>query len=339
MVKISITIFSLLSILILSPVAEARTFKIATIAPDGTTWMKKIREGANLIQEKTQGRVKFKFYTGGVMGSDKSMLKKMRIGQLHGGAFTGGGLAEIYPDIQIYSLPFIFQTIDEVDYVRNKMDEMISAGLHNKGIKVLGISEGGFAYFMSRTPVRRVEELSTLKNWLPEGDTISQTIYETVGISPIQLPLSDVYTGLQTGLIDTIGSNTTGAIAFQWHTKVKYVTDIPLIFLVGAFVLDEKAFSKINAKDKKIVTDTMAQVFKELDAINRKDNENAREALKQQGIEFLSLTKQEEIRWGKLADTTIQSMKQKGLYTEKMYNVLTSMLQEYRQKNKLKNAK
>jgi len=339
MVKISITIFSLLSILILSPVSEARTFKIATVAPDGTAWMKKIREGAKLISEKTQGRVKFKFYTGGVMGSDKSMLKKMRIGQLHGGALTGGGLAEIYPDMQIYSLPFVFQTLDEVDYVRSKMDSMISEGLQTKGIKALGISEGGFAYFMSRTPVRKVEELSALKNWLPEGDMISQTMYETVGISPVQLPLSDVYTGLQTGLIDTIGSNLTGSIAFQWHTKVKYVTDIPLIYLVGAFVMDEKAFKKIQAEDQKIVTETMTKIFEELDIINRKDNDSAREALKQQGIEFLSLTAEEESRWGKLAEKTILSMKQKGLYTEKMHKVLTSLLQEYRTKNNLKDAK
>ncbi len=337
MVKTPLLILSLLSLLIISPISEAHTFKIATTAPDGTAWMKKIREGAKLIKEKTRGRVKFKFYTGGVMGSDKSVLKKMRIGQLQGGAIPGGGLAEIYPDIQIYSLPFIFKTFDEVDYVRKTMDDMLSKGLLAKGIRALGISEGGFAYFMSREPIRKVEDLSGLKNWLPEGDRITQTMYETVGIAPVPLPLPDVYTGLQTGLIDTVGTNPTGAIAFQWHTKIKYVTDIPLVYLLGTFIMDEKAFDKIKPEDQKIVSETMANVFKMLDVINREDNIKAHAALKQQGIEYIRLTAAEEKRWRKVADKTRLSMKEKGLYTAKMYNVLTSLLQKYR-KIKLTNA-
>ena len=84
--KPGILVSCLITAFVLSPLAQAKTFKIATAAPEGTTWMKQIRQGAELIQKKTSGRVKFKFYTGGVMGSDKSVLKKMRIGQLHGGA-------------------------------------------------------------------------------------------------------------------------------------------------------------------------------------------------------------------------------------------------------------
>ena len=331
--KISALIASLFCLLMASSVLEARTFKIATAAPDGTTWMKKIREGAQQINEKTQGRVKFKFYTGGIMGSDTSVLKKMRIGQLHGGAVTGGSLADIYPDAQIYSLPFVFQTFEEVDYVRKTMDAMISQGLQEKEIKVLGITEGGFAYFMSRRPVRKVEDLSSMKNWLPEGDPITQSIYEAVGVSPVPLPLSDVYTGLQTGLIDTVGGVQTGAIAFQWHTKVRYITDIPLVYLVGTLILDDRAYKKISPEDQKIVEATMARVFKDLEVINRKDNIMAREALKQQGIEFISLTEEEEKRWHKLAKETRESLLKKGLYTKKMYNILNTLLQEFRQKN------
>jgi len=331
--KISALIASLFCLLMASSVLEARTFKIATAAPDGTTWMKKIREGAQQINEKTQGRVKFKFYTGGIMGSDTSVLKKMRIGQLHGGAVTGGSLADIYPDAQIYSLPFVFQTFEEVDYARKTMDAMISQGLQEKEIKVLGITEGGFAYFMSRRPVRKVEDLSSMKNWLPEGDPITQSIYEAVGVSPVPLPLSDVYTGLQTGLIDTVGGVQTGAIAFQWHTKVRYITDIPLVYLVGTLILDDRAYKKISPEDQKIVEATMARVFKDLEVINRKDNIMAREALKQQGIEFISLTEEEEKRWHKLAKETRESLLKKGLYTKKMYNVLNTLLQEFRQKN------
>jgi TRAP-type C4-dicarboxylate transport system substrate-binding protein len=331
--KPGILVCCLITVFVLSPLAQAKTFKIATAAPEGTTWMKQIRQGAELIQKKTSGRVKFKFYTGGVMGSDKSVLKKMRIGQLHGGAITGGGLSDIYPDIQIYSLPFLFHTHAEVDYVRKSMDDLLKQGMQKKGLRILGISEGGFAYFMSRTKVRKVEDLSGLKNWLPEGDDITRTIYETVGISPVPLPLSDVYTGLQTGLIDTIGSNPTGAIAFQWHTKVKYATDIPLMYLIGVLVIDDKAFQKISPEDQATVTDVMADVFRKLDSLNRQDNINARRALEQQGIEFVKISEDEERRWHSFAEKSRQSLKAQNLYTEEMFKVLESLLKEYREKN------
>ena len=86
----------------------AATLKIATLAPAGTTWMKEIKKGASEIKKKTEGRVKFKFYPGGVMGNDKSVHRKIKIGQLHGGAFTSGGLSQVYPDIQALSLPMMF---------------------------------------------------------------------------------------------------------------------------------------------------------------------------------------------------------------------------------------
>jgi TRAP-type C4-dicarboxylate transport system substrate-binding protein len=66
-----------------SPALLAKTIKIATLSPEGTFWMKHMRVGAKEIKQKTQGRVKFKFYPGGVMGNDDSVLRKIRIGQLH----------------------------------------------------------------------------------------------------------------------------------------------------------------------------------------------------------------------------------------------------------------
>ena len=88
----------------------ARTLKIATLSPDGTAWMQELRKGGKEIEERTEGRVKLKFYPGGVMGNDQTILRKIRIGQLQGGAFAGGGLVEVYNDMQVYSLPFLFRS-------------------------------------------------------------------------------------------------------------------------------------------------------------------------------------------------------------------------------------
>ncbi len=284
---------------------QALTLKIATISPDGTTWMKEMRKGAALIKERTEGRVKLRFYPGGVMGSDKNVLRKIRIGQLHGGAMTGGGLEQIYFDSQIYSLPFAFRSYAEVDYVRSRMDDTIIQGLRKRGYEAFGLAEGGFAYLMSNTPIRRNDDLRGHKIWVPEGDTMSQLVFKAAGISPIPLPLPDVLTGLQTGLIDTVATSPVGAIALQWHSRVKYVTDTPLMYLYGVLIIQHRAFARLKPGDQAVVRSVLEDTFRRLDHIAREENRQARAALQAQGIQFVSPLPGEQEHWYELVSRTV----------------------------------
>ena len=94
-------LIAVMAMLLLAAPAAARTLKIATIVPDGSAWMQEMRRVGKAIEEETQGRVKLKFYPGGIMGNDNTVLRKIRAGQLQGGAFTSGALARVYPDIEI----------------------------------------------------------------------------------------------------------------------------------------------------------------------------------------------------------------------------------------------
>ncbi len=307
----------------------AVTLKFATLAPDGTTWMKNMRAATKEINEKTSGRVKLKFYPGGVMGNDKSVMKKIRLGQLQGGALTGGSLASTYPDMQIYSLPMVFKDYNEIDYVRPIIDPILKKGMVKKGFTILGISEGGFAYLMSNRPLKSVAELRKQKLWIPEDDVLNEALFRKMGVHPVTLSLADVYTGLQTGLIDTIGSTTTGALAFQWHTRIRSITDVPLVYLVGVLIVDNKHFNKINAADQKIIKGIITKTFSALDKVNRKDNENARQALQKMGTEFVKPDDNEIAYWSRLADEVIEETGSRAA-TPELYQKLKDLLKEYR---------
>ena len=95
--------------------------------------------------------------------------------------------------------------------------------------------------------------------------------------------------GLQTGMIDSVAGTPTGALALQWHTKIKYVTDLPLAYIFGVFVINEKAFNKISKQDQQIVTEVMMRVADEIDKQSRKDNIAAIAALQNQGIKFVTV--------------------------------------------------
>jgi TRAP-type C4-dicarboxylate transport system substrate-binding protein len=236
----------------------------------------------------------------------------------------------IYPEAQVYTIPFIFRDYAEVDYARQLMDPVLLAGLKEKGYISFGISEGGFAYLMSNSPVGGVDDLKGLKVWVPEGDEISRTAFEASGVSPISLPLTDVLTALQTGLIDTVASSAMGAIALQWHTRVKHLTYSPLMYLYGGMVVSAKQFEKLSAGDQRIVHEVMSGVFKRLDRLNRSDNQSAMAALQQQGIGFVTPDEIETQRWRAGLDSAMQQLLQQGLFDPAILEQLKGHLLEFR---------
>ena len=321
---------TLLLCLGLATAGTATTLKIATISPDGTSWMQSMREAAELIDQRTQGHVKLRFYPGGVMGNDASVLRKIRINQLQGGAVATGGLASVDPDIQIYSLPLLFRSYDEADLVRKQMDPVIIRQLKDKGFISYGFGEAGFAYFMSSQPIRNVADLKQRKVWMPEGDEITRISLEALGISPIPLPLTDVLTGLQTGLIDTIASAPVASIALQWHTRVKYLTELPVLYVSGTLVISERAHRKLSAEDQQTLAEIMQKTFRDISKQNRRDNQDALAALKKQGIAFITPSAQGREQWQAEVQQTMDEMSRSGLFSRELYLQIQQLLEQHR---------
>ncbi|MGD2160214.1 MAG: TRAP transporter substrate-binding protein DctP [Gammaproteobacteria bacterium] len=323
-----ILLTTLVVMMLSASIADARVFKIATVSPDGTFWMQEMRAGAEEIKELTQGRVEFKFYPGGVMGSDENVLRKIRIGQLQGGAVTAGGMTQIAPDIAIYELPYLFDSLEQVDYVRSKMDAELIESLERKGFVSFGLAEGGFSYMMSDEPLQTVAQVANKKVWLPSNHEVGEAVFSSANISPVPLPLSDVLTGLQTGLIDTIITSPIGAIALQWHTKISYVMDEPLTYFSALLVIDKKAFDKLSKDDRQKVRDIMGKVFARINKQNRKDNVNAKQALLNQGIKFVQLTPDSAKEWRKVGGMAIKQLEKQNRYSDKAYADLMKYLDE-----------
>lgn len=306
-----------------SPIVLAKTIKIATISPEGTYWMKQMRAGAKEIKEKTQGRVKFKFYPGGVMGNDDNVLRKIRIGQLHGGAITIGSLSQSTPDATIYGLPFLFSSIEDAAKIRKTSDPMLNGKIEESGFVCFGIAQGGFTYLMSKQQINTLDDLKNQKSWVPEKSDVGLSVYSYIGVTPISLPLSDVLTGLQTGLINTVITSPIGALALQWHTHVEYVVDLPLNYLAAMMIVDKKVFDKLSEADQAVVSEVMGDVYKRIDKQNRVDNIAAREALIKQGVKFVKLSDKEKEEWDKLGVAVTNDMIQKYAYSKDIYKAVT----------------
>jgi TRAP-type C4-dicarboxylate transport system substrate-binding protein len=316
--------------LLMSVAAGAVELKIATLAPERSGWVQDMRAGAKEIKERTDGRVIVKLYVGGSQGNDKQVLRAIRTRRLHGGAFTPTSLQDKYPDVNIYGLPFLFESAAEVDYVREHLDQKLLKGLEEAGFISFGFTNGGFALLMSNEPVRGLDDLRGKRVWVPEGDRISYAAMDALDLSPVTLPITDVLTGLQTGLIDIVAFPPVGTLALQWHTKVKYVTEMPILFSMGLMAIDAKAFGRLSEDDQAIVHEVMADIYAEFNRVNREDNENAKAALIKSGVEPVMPADGEIERIRKIMEKTNRQLGEQGLFSMELYDEMVGYIREYR---------
>jgi len=319
-----------LLLLSVSGLSIATTLKIATVTPVGSQWMKDMRATAKVIKERTEGRVVIKYYGGGSQGGDEMVLRRISIGSLQGGAFTPSALMEKFGDIGLYGLPMVFESEAEVAFVRSRMDEKIQAGLEEIGFVSFGFATTGFAVIMSNEPVRSLADLKGKRVWVPEGDGISKASMLALSVSPVPMPLTDVYTSLQTGGLDIIFMSSIGAVILQYHTKLKYLTDLPLVYTMGFMVVDKKAFNKISADDRAIVREVMSGLYDKYDIENMVNDREAKEALFNAGLQRIVPDEESIAEIRAVLHESNYKLANQGVVSLQLYEEMMRYVDEYR---------
>jgi TRAP-type C4-dicarboxylate transport system substrate-binding protein len=258
--------------------------------------MKEMRAGALEVFERTEGRVQIKFYGGGVMGNSSKVLGKIRIGNLHGGAFTPSAMQKIYPEIALYGLPLVFESVEEVAYVRARIDKTIQDGLEKAGYVNFGFASGGFAVIMSNNPVKGLRDMKGKRVWVPEGDTISYSTMQALSLSPV----------------------------------MKFITDMPLVYTMGFMAIDKRAFKKIDVADQQVVREVMTRTYANLDETSLSDNVEALQALLNTGIESVELDPEEASEIRSILSRSNGAMAERGEYSLELYNEMLQFVEEYR---------
>ena len=308
----------------------AQTLKIATLAPEGSSWMSDMRAGADKIQQRSHGRVTFKFYGGGVQGNDRQVQRKMRTGQLHGGAFTSGSMAKFHKNADLYALPMMFNDADEVAYARRKLDPVLRQQLEDAGYVNFGFAGGGFAYMMSNLPLRSLADLSGQKVWTPEGDIIAYAALQALGVAPVTMPLTDVMTALQTDLLNSVAVPPVGAVVLQWHTRLQYITELPLAYVYGAILIERTAFDRIAPPDQALVREVMQRVYRQFDEKSMADNNHAMQALRESGLQLVKPDLAEVQSWRGIVTDSHRQQAQAGVFDLALLDQLQGLLDEYR---------
>jgi TRAP-type C4-dicarboxylate transport system substrate-binding protein len=284
--------FSLL-LLIASPLsAIGITLKVAALVPEGTNWAKTLKNMSKEVKEATGGKVKFKIYYGGVAGDEPDVLRKVRVGQLHGGVFTGKTLGDIDGDMRAIEIPFNFYDKGEkaINALRG-MENFLNKKFVKNGFKNLGFYGVGQVYMVSTKKVSNIEELKGIKIWSWEGDEVVKSMVDSLKLVSVPLSLPDVLSSLSTGIIGAAYAPPLGILALQWQSKVKYLIDFPVAFSTGALLISNKRWKKVKAEHQKIVENIANKYISKANEYANADNKAGLETLKSLGVEFIKFKK------------------------------------------------
>lgn len=308
----------------------AKELKIATSAPDGTAWMKLLRQAGTDVAKATEGRVKLKFYPGGTQGDDRDVMRKMRIGQLHGGTVRTGVFGRTYSDIQLYNLPMVFRSMDEVDAVRRALDPDLVKGLGDAGYTTYGLVELGMAYAMSTREARSLADARRLKVWAPKGDIPAIRLLEAFQIKPITLTIGEVLPSLTTGVIDTVAAPPVAVVPLLWHTRLQYVLDLPFMYIYSPFVIYERSLRDVDGADQAVLHRILSAAVAEADRPSRADHDAAWNVLAKQGLLFLKPEAAAVDAWRAAALDATGVWIDEGIVSQPMYAKLQAVLAEVR---------
>lgn len=304
--------------------------KLAVLAPKGTSWSEAGDTIARDITERTSGRVHVTWYYGGVLGDEHDAIKKIRIGQIHGGGFTLLGLGLMAPAVKILELPFLFESYEEIDHVLNAMDRPFHALFKEQDMVILGWVEVGFVQLFSGKPAASLGDFTQSRCWSWSGEVVAREALEAMGIHGIvPLNIADVFTALQTGIVNAFYGTYYTTTALQWYQFTKSMTNWHFSYTPAAIVVHRRFMDGLPEELHKPFLESWRVHLPKLTRRIREDEARAFEGLKREGISVIEFEKEELERIVSSTRKTYQAFTGR-YYTQEMLTRLLEAIDEFR---------
>ncbi len=310
--------------------AETR-LRIATIAPKGTSYDKILRKLASEWTRMSNGEVAASVYSGGTQGGESAIVDSMRINHLQAGLMTAVGLAKITPEVQgMQAIPMMFQSLDEVEAVNEKLQDKIEAMLADKGFVVLFWADTGWVHFFTTKPVKTPDDVRKLKIFSWAGDPKGEVIYRKSGFQPVPMESTEILAGLKTGRIEAVPMPPFAAMASQIQTAANHMLELNWAPLVGAFVVNKKTWDALPADLRERYRKSAIGAGRLIQKLGRLESERAVEAMKKRGLVVQEVDAALEAEWREAAVNQAWPLVKEDLVPEKVFSEVERILAEYR---------
>jgi TRAP-type transport system periplasmic protein len=269
---------------------ETVRIRLGTLVPQGSSYHRIIQDMGQKWKAATNGQVQLTVYAG-TMGSELELVRRMRAGQLQAGVVSTTGLANIDRGVAaLQSIPMMFRTLDELDYVKAKLAPTLEQRFANKGFRVLFWTDGGWVRFFTRERIDHPDQLKKLKTFVTAGETQQFDLMRSAGYSPVALEWADALTSLQTKMIDVVPIAPYLGLTMQVYTIAGYMLDLHWASVVGALVINQKTWDALSPAQQTALSAIAAATGKQFQAQARKEADEAIAAMQKRGLTVVPIT-------------------------------------------------
>lgn len=327
---------ALVIVVIFSHFAHSQVVKLGTIAPEGSPWVNGLKKLAQDWDQISDGRVKVRIYPGGVAGDDPDMIRKMRIGQLHGAAITTAGLSHLYSDITSLTFPDTIKTNEELEYVIKKMKPYFDKKILEKGFNVLNWSNAGWVHFFSKRPIVTPDDLRKQKLFYWGMGTKYIEAFKKAGFQPIPLSITDLMSALQTGMVDVFAAPPTAALSFQWYTQAPNMCDLRWQPLPALLVITKRKWDQLPANLRPKLLESAQRMGLDVWKEVLKVEDDAVKAMEKNGLKTHAVTPEAKEKWSILVKESAYPVFVGHRFSKEVYDMVLAAVKEYREQQQKK---
>jgi TRAP-type C4-dicarboxylate transport system substrate-binding protein len=316
----------------LSVLSAPTVLKMGTLAPIGSSYHKIFMGLAETWKKESGGSVEVKLYAGGKAGSEAEMVGLVMENSLQIAVLTAGGLGEIDKATRgLQALPMAFRSLDEVDYVGERLQPMLEEILLQKGFVVLFWSDVGWVRFFSNKPVLVPDDLRKLRLFTWSGDTEQMEIVKSAGFNLVPIETADIVPSLQTGLIDAVPMPPFFALASQVDRRASYMLDLNYAPLVGACVISKKTWESLPAEQRKVLMASSRAIGKDMKIAGRRESSDAVAAMVKRGLKVTQPTPGAIEEWRKMSEAQYPKIRGRMMPAD-VFDKAMESLKEFRAK-------
>jgi TRAP-type C4-dicarboxylate transport system substrate-binding protein len=326
----SVTAATILILALTGALRAQSVVKMATVVPQGSVWDKNLKQMGEEWKEATGGRVTVTVFSGGSQGDEATVLRKMRLDALQAAAFTAVGLGSIDSAFNVFDIPFFFDSYDELNYVTDKLTPVIRKRIEPKGFVLLNWGHGGWTQVFTKKPVQTIDDLKNVKLWTSAGNDRMVQWFKANGFQPRAMAMTDILTGLTTGMLEGLPTTPLAAMLFQWDRQTPYMLELGLAPIVGAGVITTKAWKAIPDADKPKLLAAADGVEKRLRVEVPKLDADAVTAMTKRG---LTVTKATGPLWRTQLDGLAKTMRGESVPPE-IFDLAMKARDEFRKQQK-----
>ena len=275
---------------------QAVVLRLATLAPSGSSWMKVFNAWNLTIKKQTNDTVKLRFYDGGSQGDERDFVRKIRAGEMDGAALTTTGLGLLVRQVLVLSVPSVIREYEQLDSVYAELGGRFERMFEAEGYTLLGWGDIGKTRLFSMEKIERPSEIKKHRPWVLHNDLIFAEFLKVVGANPVRLGVPEVYSALQTRVVDVLPVSALAAVSLQWYTRMKYITKRNRGIVAGATIIRTDKFEALTEDQQKVLSDTGIRAHKALNRSIRRDDDKSYAAVLKRGLIAVD-TSEHEAEW------------------------------------------